>query len=41
MVRIDAAHVLKHEERVTEVVLLKRVLMPGERYAPVCVFPLG
>lgn len=36
-----APHPHTCEERVTEVVLLKRVLKPGERYGLVQEFPLG
>lgn len=36
-----APHVVRSEERVTEVVLLKRLLRPGDRYAHVCSFPLA
>lgn len=36
-----APHELKSEERVTEVVLLKRLLRPGARYEHVRSFPLG
>lgn len=35
-----APHVHRSEERVTEVVLLKRLLQPGTRYEPVRSFPL-
>lgn len=36
-----APHGLQHEERVGEVVLLKRPLQPGTIYEPVRKFPLG
>ena len=36
-----APHECMSEERVTEVVLLKRLLQPGARYEPVRRFPLG
>lgn len=36
-----APHELHSEERVTEVVLLKRLLQPGARYESVRSFPLG
>lgn len=36
-----APHVHRSEERVTQVVLLKRLLQPGTRYEPVRSFPLG
>lgn len=36
-----APHECTSEERVTEVVLLKRLLQPRARYEPVCRFPMG
>ncbi len=35
-----APHAVRSEERVTEVVLLKRLLRPGTRYEPVRSFPM-
>lgn len=39
--RMLAPHELRHDERVGEVVLLKRLLRPGERYEQVRSFTLG
>jgi len=39
--KLLAPHALKSEERVTEVVLLKRLLQAGTRYEHVRSFPLG
>ena len=38
---ILAPHAIRSEEQVTEVILLRRALRPGERYVPVRSFPLG
>ncbi|HMW98315.1 MAG TPA: hypothetical protein PJ983_13755, partial [Flavobacteriales bacterium] len=35
-----APHAVRSEERVTEAVLLKRLLRPGTRYEPVRSFPM-